>query len=171
MVRKVWTVVALASTLGLASCDSNNLFDPTRTLSVFVELSADPDVVNAASAAGETFMVGDDTVEFDWKTSFRLVSSLSEDQPQATLTALALLVQQATGGIIISPPPGQAETFRFDTRTDGNIITPGTDKISEFDVWYTLPNEGREAVITVTASYINDAGLTRTDNVTVRVAP
>ena len=35
MVRKVWTVVALASTLALSGCGSNNLFDPTRMLSVF----------------------------------------------------------------------------------------------------------------------------------------
>ena len=47
MVRKVWTVVALASTLALSGCGSNNLFDPTRMLSVFVELSVEPDVVNA----------------------------------------------------------------------------------------------------------------------------
>ena len=171
MVRKVWTVVALASTLALSGCGSNNLFDPTRMLSVFVELSVEPDVVNATSATGETFTIGEETVEFAWKTSFQVISSLSDEQPQATISALALLVQQATGGIIISPVPGQAESFRFDTRTDGNIITPGSSKVTEFDVWYTLPNQGREAVITVTVSYINDSGLTRTENITVRVAP
>jgi len=171
MLARTLTPLALLAALGSASCDSGSLFDPSLTLGLFVDVTAEPNPAVATSAAGETFMVGDETVEFEWKTSFRIISAIDEDQVQATITSLALLVRQATGGIIIVPPPGQEERFRYDTRTDGNIIPPATSKASEFDVWYTLPNQGREAVMTVTVGYINDSGLTRSETVTLRVAP
>ena len=65
MVRKVWTVVALASTLALSGCGSNNLFDPTRMLSVVVELAVEPDVVNATSATDRTRSAGLNIIEAD----------------------------------------------------------------------------------------------------------
>lgn len=171
MFPRSWSPIALLAALMLTSCDSGNLFDPSLTLGVIVDVTAEPDPTIATSAAGETFMVGDEIVEFDWKTSFRLVSTIDEDQVQTTITSLGLLVQQATGGIIIIPPPGQVESFRFDTRTNGNIIAPGSSKVSEFDLWYSLPNGGREAVLTVSVTYINDSGLTRAETAQLRVAP
>jgi hypothetical protein len=86
------------------------------------------------------------------------------------IAILAVNVQQATGGIVVAPAAPDDERFRFTPRPQANRIESGGEAVVEFDLWYLLPNGGREALVTLSASFDTPAGLT-TSTVDVRVAP
>jgi hypothetical protein len=87
------------------------------------------------------------------------------------VTGVNLGVQQASGGIAIAPSGGDTEHYQFNSSAGGNYLAAYGSVSVGFQVWYDLPNNGREALITVSFSFRDDDGRTFQDSAEVRVAP
>ena len=86
--------------------------------------------------------------EYDYRTSFTV--TIQENAGTALdITAINLKVQQATGGIVITPSGGDQVYFKFNSSAVTNRINANGSADVGFDVWYDLPNGGREALVTV----------------------
>ena len=91
------------------------------------------------------------------------------------ITSINLTVQQATGGIVITPSGGDQVYFKFNSSAPQNHINAkGTADIG-FDVWYVLPNGGKEALVTVAFNFAHTDSSNNTysysDTASVKVAP
>jgi hypothetical protein len=75
-----------------------------------------------------------------------------------TVKTLSASLQQSAGGIIIIPPTGLAESYRFDTRAGSPTVPANGNLPIDFVFYYTLPNGGREATITITFSTVDANG-------------
>ena len=178
---------ALLAAVVMIACQSPTETDETIDVDDFVDVVVTPNPVQAGAADGRTYRVvrgnnqPDEILAFDWKTSFSLGVTLNQNATDSDLdltfpvdiTAATAKVQQASGGIV-SPPTGtetehyesvlaQASSNRFGGANSSNTMA--------FDVWYDLPSLRREALITVSLAFRDDAGKTFTKTVEVRVAP
>ena len=63
------------------------------------------------------------------------------------------------------------ERYEFESRADMDRIEPGGRTSRTFDVWYTLPAGGREALIAVTLNFKDDDGIAINPVHQVRVQP
>jgi hypothetical protein len=160
----------LLAVTGLAACSS-----PTAATTLTVNLTASPDPTNAVQSHGVTYEVTNpdstvSTYEYAWEASFT-VSMQETGGTAVNITAVDLKVQQASGGIVITPSGGDKEYYRFNSSASGNrLAANGTASIS-FDVWYSLPNKGREALVTVNLSFQDDNSNTYAKSVQCKVAP
>ena len=154
----------------LAACSS-----PTASTTLAVNLTASPDPTNAVESHGVTYQVTNpdstiSTYEYAWQTSLS-VSMQETGGTALNITAVDLKVQQASGGIVITPSGGDREYFRFNSSASGNRLDAhGTASIG-FQVWYSLPNKGREALVTVNLSFQDDNSNTYSKTVQCKVAP
>ena len=62
-------------------------------------------------------------------------------------------MQQAAGGIVIAPSGGEVEHYQFNSSASGNLLPANGHASVGFQVWYDLPNKGREALVTVTLGF------------------
>ena len=112
----------------------------------------------------------DEIRTYPWKTSF--VVGIHETGGLAVdITAVTLKVQQASGGIVIAPSGGEVEYYRFNSSASGNHVTANGSASVGFEVWYDLPNKGREALVTVTLGFKDDEDNQYSDVIAVKVAP
>ncbi len=162
-------VVLLAS--GLTGCDA-----PTESTSLEVTLTASPDPAQPQASTGVTYKIvstDDDPDEirtYPWKTSF--VVNIQETGGLAVdITAVTLKVQQASGGIVITPSGGEVEYYQFNSSASGNRVGANGSASVGFEVWYDLPNKGREALVTVSLGFQDDDDRQYSDSVGVKVAP
>lgn len=125
-----------------------------------VTYSSSPDPAVATPSTGVQYRVtnADDSVsyyDYAYRTSFTLHLQENAGMP-LDITSLNLIVQQATGGIVITPSGGDQVYFKFNSlAVTSHVNARGSADIS-FDVWYDLPNDGREALITVSLGYAYD---------------
>jgi hypothetical protein len=92
-----------------------------------------------------------------------------------TINSASTKVQQASGGIVSTPASGDTEHY------DAVILGSSTSTISQVGagaqltvrVWYTLPSNGKEALITESISLKDSSSTpqTFTKDVQVRVSP
>ena len=168
MFGRTQRALVLIAVLSVTGCEEGAPTAPTTFQRV--ELSVAPDPLVAVPSTGVTVTVAGSTFDLPWKTSFALLMSLPENGTPVDIAILAVNVQQATGGIVVASAAGDDERFRFTPRPQANRIESGGEAVVEFDLWYLLPNGGREALVTLSASFDTPAGLT-TSTVDVRVAP
>jgi hypothetical protein len=149
---------------------------PTESTSLDVTLTATPDPAQPTASTGVTYKVEgqddepDEIRTYPWKTSF--VVNIQETGGLAVdITAVTLKVQQASGGIVIAPSGGEVEYFKFNSSASGNRVAANGSASVGFEVWYALPNEGREALVTVTLGFQDDDDRTYSDVIAVKVAP
>ncbi len=176
MFVKAYCVLAPIAALSMTACGESSPTAPTTTTTTAttgatVTLLAAPDPAIAEPSAGVTYIENDQVLEFQWKTTFAIIVRLNEGQVATNVNSLSLVLQQASGGILIAPVTGETVRFRFDTRVPGNRLEPAGEVVVEFDLFYTLPNQGKEALITVILALVNDSSVTTTDNIQLRVAP
>ena len=170
MRRAVKTLLPLLVAAWLPACSS-----PTDATTLAVTLTGTPDPTSAVASQGVTYTVTnpDNTVstfEYAWQTSLS-VNMQETGGTALSITAVNLTVQQASGGIVITPSGGDKEYFRFTSSASGNSLAAhGTASIN-FVAWYTLPNKGREALITVALSFADANSNTYSKSVQVKVAP
>ena len=67
-------------------------------------------------------------------------------------------LQQASGGIAIIPITGTDESFRFSVRAPGNRVDVNSSMVIPFTFFYSLPNGGREALVSLSFSVTTDSG-------------
>ena len=161
----------------------NGCSSPTSSTDTLdVNLTANPSPSSAVASQGVTYTIkGDDTHpdetrQYPWTTSF--VVNIEETEGNAMeITAVNLKVQQASGGIVIAPSGGEVEHYQFNSSASGNNLPAKGHASVGFQVWYDLPNKGREALVTVSLGFkeVNegDDGVISSfqDSVDVKVAP
>jgi hypothetical protein len=174
MRRPVPTLLPLLAVAWLGGCSS-----PTSSTELDVTFTANPDPAVASGPTGVMYKVtnADDTVsyyEYDYRTSFTV--TVKENAGMALdITALNLTVQQAAGGIVVTPSGGDAVYYKFNSTAVTNHINAKGSADVGFDVWYDLPSGGKEALCTLgfTFSYEDKDGneTTYSDTAQVKVAP
>jgi hypothetical protein len=164
-------VLTAALSLGLGGCDA-----PSEPTSLEVTLTAVPDPAIATASSGVFYTIkGDDThpdqtLPYSWRTTFTV--NVQETGGKAVdITAVDANVKQASGGIVITPSGGAIEYYRFNSSATGNHINARGSAGIGFEVFYDLPNKGREALVNVTLGFKDEDDLTYTRTLGVKVAP
>ena len=171
MRRAVPTLLSLVAAAGLSACNAPTSETPTLE----VTITSNPDPAAAIGPTGVQYKVtnADNSVtyyDYEYRTSFTL--TIQETGGLALdITALNLTVQQATGGIVITPSGGDQVYFKFNSSAPTNHINANGTATVGFDVWYDLPNGGREALITVGLTFQDADDNTYSDTHQVKVAP
>jgi hypothetical protein len=152
----------------------------------YLEVAVSPDPAPATGPTGRFYVVTkadgtDERREYDWKATFtvtvRLTSAALDDNVGIELpvdvTAATIRVQQASGGIVTPPTGSEMERYEFviTNSTSNRFVAVDTDVSMTFDVWYDLPNERREALVTAQLSFRDDGNFSFQENVPVRIAP
>ncbi len=157
----LWAVTVVA--LFTSACGNPSPSSPTDTTptppAATVTVTANPDTVTASASADPAYT---------WSGSFVATISNTNTSP-LTIRSIAADLQQSTGGIVIVPIEGTDELYRFDVRAPGNRIDLSGTLDIPFTFYYTLPNGGREAIITVAFAVTTDAGGTGTVTTTVNL--
>lgn len=169
--RKITTIAVLVmAACWLVSCES-----PTSATSIDLTLTASPDPALAEASSGVTYKVtnSDDTVssyDYTWRTSFT-VTVQEEGGKGLDITAVDLAVQMASGGIVIQPSGGETIYYKFTSSAGGNRVNANGSASIGFTVWYDLPNDQKEALVTVTMGFEDDDDYNYTESIKVKVAP
>jgi hypothetical protein len=85
------------------------------------------------------------------------------------ITAVSVKVQQAAGGIVITPTGTDIEHYQYTSHASNNRIDAKGSASVGFDVWYDLPNKGREALVTLTFSFTDDNSQSFSESTSVKV--
>jgi hypothetical protein len=116
--------------------------------------------------------------EYPWKTSFGVAVTLNTPGSGVTvtfpvkITSATVKVQQASGGIITPPTGSDVEHYEFEFSTNTNTFPAANNSVNmNFNVWYDLPNLRREALVTITLVFTDNAGITFSKSVDVQVNP
>lgn len=118
----------------------------TATATVTATTSPDPVTVSAPTDAA-----------YAWSGSFVATISNTNTSP-ITIKSITADLQQSSAGIVITPITGTDESFRFDVRAPGNRVDVNGNMAIPFTFYYTLPNGGREALVSLSFSVTTDAG-------------
>jgi hypothetical protein len=188
MVHGVKRLCLVLATLAAVGCQ--NPTDPSDVVGYdeVVDVTASPDPTNADTATGgRTYRVvrgnnqPDDILPYDWHTLFSTTVSFNDMANDddvdlefpVRITSTALTVKQASGGIVTPPTGTETEKFEFITlNATGNQLPSTNSPVSlSFEVWYDLPSLRREAVITVTFSFVDNDGVAFQKAIDVKVAP
>jgi hypothetical protein len=177
MLRIARAGAVLLGVVAWSGCSS-----PTAATTLEVDLTANPSPAVASASKGVFYTIkGDDTHpdetrEYPWTASF--VVNMQETGGNALeITAVNLRVQQAAGGIVIAPSGGEVERYQFNSSASGNNLPAKGNASVGFQVWYDLPNKGKEALVTVSLGFreVNegDDGVRGTfqDTVDIKIAP
>jgi hypothetical protein len=188
MLRGTSVCVVLLAALAASGCQSPT--DPSDQLGVddVIDVVATPDPITAdADTGGRTYRVvrgnnqPDDILAYDWhaifSASLTFNSQATDDDVDiefpVRISATTLTVKQASGGIVTPPTGSDSEKFEFVTlNATGNQVTGVNSPVGlTFEIWYDLPSLRKEAVVTVTFSFVDDDGATFQKTMDVRVAP
>jgi len=106
--------------------------------------------------------------DFTWSGSFVATVSNTNTTP-ITINSIAADLQQSSGGIVITPIPDTDESFRFEVRAPFNRIDLNATMEIPFTFYYTLPNKGRESIVSLSMGVTTDEGVTGAVTATVRI--
>ena len=144
------------------ACNKNSSTSPSATATptpatATVTATADPAtvVVKASPEAG-----------YAWTGAFTVTVSNTNASP-ITIKSITTDLQQSSGGIVITPITGTDEVFRFDVRAPGNRIDTNGNMAVPFTFHYTLPNGGREAIVSLAFAVTTDSGASGSVTATV----
>ena len=148
-----------AAGLVLAACQETPLAPtdvPNRPEPVVILTAPEP--LYAVPSSGVTFRVDGEEREFAYRASFDLILRANRDNEIGVmLTSDNVVLQQLQTGPADGPGGGvDRETYRFESRSGEDRIEPGEETARAFDVWYTLPNGGREVLIAVSLNFVDD---------------
>ena len=181
-------VLLVAVALSAAGCQSPTDPDDVVQFDDAVDVTVSPNPIVADTATGgRTYRVvrgnnqPDDVLAYDWHAVFTTTMSLTntatnDDVDVAfpiRITATTVVVKQASGGIVTAPTGGETEKYEFVIAASGGNSIPSvsTPLSTTFEVWYDLPSLRREAVITVSFSFVDADNATFTKSEDFNVAP
>ena len=174
--------------LAIVGCQKPTDPDDVVQYDEAIDVTASPDPIAAdAATGGRTYRVvrgnnqPDDILPYDWHAVFSAVvvfnnnandNDLDIDFP-VKLSAATLAVKQASAGIITPPTGSDKEYYDFITlgASSNQVTGINTPATLTFEVWYDLPSLRKEAVITVTFTFIDNDGASFQRAVDFRVAP
>jgi hypothetical protein len=169
MKRTIVAASVLLSSAWLAGCGSSTASSTTATYTVVPATATavqDPDGLTYTIVGDSTH--ADKIITYPWKTSFTVTIKETAGVGR-NITAMALKVQQASGGIVITPTGTDIEHYQYTSHASTNRINANGSASVSFDAWYDLPNKGREALVTVAFSYLDDNSVSFSETTTVNV--
>ena len=122
-----------------------------------IELSVSTDPISATPSV--------DTA-FDWVAELTLTVTETSGTG-ADISTISADINEASGGILIET--GEDEEFRVNVTADGARVEANGIQTVTLSIEYTLPGGGREAVIGVTVTTIDDIGFSDQAGVTAEV--
>jgi len=164
MLRRAMTVAATLAALSLGACGGS---DTTTSPTASPSPTATPVVTIVANPAEAPITASTDP-GYQWATSFSL--TLTESAGVAVnIRSVSATLQQAAGGIVVTPPTGLAEAFRYEVKSPSNRLEANGTLTIGFTFLYTLPQLGEEALVTVTVNLYDDLGSAYPQTVQVKV--
>ncbi len=161
MLKRLWLIGLIAAAASLAACQETPLTPTDATPRPDpVVISSAPEPLYAVASTGVTFMADDDVREYAYRVSFDLILQAHRDNEIGVmLESDGVVLQQlqtvtpdgAGGGV-------DRETYQFEARSGEDRILAGEETARAYDVWYTLPNGGREVLIAVSLDFVDDNG-------------
>ena len=176
MFGRRYIAVLLVAAFSVVGCEEGLPTEPTAPVvsqgnMQLVVLSSAPATLTAVPSTGVTIMVDGAPVILPWKVSFAVIVNVGVDHEPVTITSVTHTVRQAVGGIVVVPTFPDSEEFLVEQRPHDNRIESGGEGVIEFDVWYLLPNGGREAVVTVNVTFTSDIRGLLLSSIEIPVAP
>lgn len=158
----LWVLPALV--LFTPACGEDTTTTPTdtsttTTATATVTATANPSTVSAGASS--------DTA-YTWSGSFVVTIANTNTSP-LTIRSITADLQQSSAGIVITPVTGTDEAFRFDVRAPGNRVDVNANMAIPFTFYYTLPNGGREATVSLAFNVATDAGASGSVTATVNL--
>jgi hypothetical protein len=145
----LWAVPALVLWMPGCGSTATSPTDTTTTTTATATVTATP--------SSDTVVVTPGGGTYAWTGSFSVTISNTNASP-ITIKSITADLQQSSGGIVITPITGTDEAFRFDVRAPGNRIDVNSTMAIPFTFFYTLPNGGREALVSMSFSVVTDSG-------------
>lgn len=143
----------------LNGCGGNDSTSPSSTASASPSPSPVTATVSGVTASGDTAEAQPSPDgAYRWSTTFT-VTLTETSGVAATVRSLSANLQQAAGGIVITPPSGLTEQYRFNVRAGTNALPASGTLPVDFDFFYTLPNGGRQALVTVAFNLVDANGV------------
>ncbi|MGE3273948.1 MAG: hypothetical protein AB7O67_02475 [Vicinamibacterales bacterium] len=187
-VRAAGAAMMLAASVMVAACQSPTDPDDVVDYDEVVDVTVSPNpIVADTDTGGRTYRLvrgnnqPDDILPYDWHVVFSPVvtfNSQADDddvdiQFPVKLSSTALVVKQASGGIVTPPTGSDTEHYEFVTLSaSGNQFSAAGAGISMvIEAWYDLPSLRREAVITMTFTFVDDDGVAFQKVADLTVAP
>jgi hypothetical protein len=166
--RIVTLIVALLAVL-TSSCKT-----PTEVEDETLILTVNPNPVAVTPLRGLFYtIVGDESHpdevrEYDWKATFAVTAHDEKGLDGLKITGVTVALQPASGGIVFNP---RSDTVYFDynIQAERNDVPKNGSASVNVEVWYDLPNAGREALLTVQMGFIDDDKFTYAESVEVNV--
>jgi hypothetical protein len=165
MLGRTMTVAAALAALSVGACGGSSTSPTTPTASASPTTAPILTIVTNPSPA---LVTPSTDPAYQWSTSFSL--TLTESAGVAvTVRSLSANLQQSAGGIVVTPPTGLAEAFRYQVKSSGNRVDPNGTMTIGFTFLYTLPQPGQEALVTITLNCFDDSGNAYPQTVMVQV--
>lgn len=152
-----WALPALVLWMPGCGSTATTPTDTTTTATATVTAVPSPDTVTVTAASGGTYA---------WTGAFSVTITNTNTTP-LTIKSITADLQQSSGGIVVTPITGTDEAFRFDVRAPGNRIDTNGSMVIPFTFFYSLPNGGREALVSLSFSAATDAGASGSVTATV----
>ena len=161
MLQRLWLIGLFAAGASLAGCQETPLqpTDVTRRPDP-VELSTAPDPLYAVESTGVTFVADGEEREYAFRVSFDLILRAHRDNEIGVMLTSDSIVLQQLQTVTPEGPGGgvDRETYQFEGRSGEDRILAREETSRAYDVWYTLPNGGREVLIAVSLDFVDDNG-------------
>lgn len=161
MLERLWLIGLLAACASPAACRETPL-EPTDALRRPdpVVLSTAPEPLYAVASTGVTFAADGEEREYAYRVSFDLILRAHRDNEIGVMLTSDSIVLQQLETIAVEGPGGgvDRETYRFEARSGEDRILAGEETARAYDVWYTVPNGGREVLIAVSLDFVDDNG-------------
>jgi hypothetical protein len=187
MLRRLIGVLVLSAAAMTAACQNPTDPDNVTKFDDALDVTASPNpIVADAATGGRTYRVvrgnnqPDEILAYDWHAIFNTTltfnsKATSDDVDVAfpiKITSTTVAVKQASGGIVTTPTGGDTEKYDFVINASGNAFAAvGTPVSTGFEIWYDLPSLLKEAVVTLTFTFVDDDGATYQKAVDFNVAP
>jgi hypothetical protein len=171
MLRRVTLAALLMAAPWMVGCDDSTSSDTSEEATF--TFSPDP-AIAVQSTDGKTYtIVGDDThpdqiIKYPWKTTFTVTMEETAGVGR-DITAMNISVKQATSGVVITPAGSESEHYDYLSHATSNRLEAKGKTSVTFDVWYDLPNDGKEGLIAVTFSYTDDNDSSFSESAQVQV--
>jgi hypothetical protein len=192
MFRRVSVAAVLlagVAAVSLSGCQKTD--DTTTTLKVddFVSAAITPNPASADGPTSVTYRVvignnqPDEIRTYQYHVPFGIGLVINNNATNksvnlsfpVTVTSASAVVHQAAGGIIVPPSSTDAEYSKCNLAgSSGSTIGAVNGTINmNWECWYTLPSQKKEAVAVVTINFMDDTSTpkTFTKTVNVTVAP
>lgn len=192
MFRRVRVAMLLlaGAAVSVAGCQKTDSTTTTLKVDDFVGSAVNPSPATADGPGTGVFyrvVIGnnqpDETREYQYHVGFGVGVNINNNATSSsvaltfpvTVTSASAIVHQAAGGIIVPPSSTDAEYSKCNiASSSGSTIGAVNGAINmNWDCWYTLPSQKREAAVVVTINFADDSSTpkTFTKTVNVTVAP